>query len=192
MLMALKPTQFNNQPWIWEVVDNVVGGDLLDLLDLALRVFSTSSSFDPSDLQGTEGQLFSAIIEAYIAIAELAPNHAVMLRFFEAGCIGAWSKCYFYFRVSGTENTFRDSFSSGYSINWACGEIIAGVFSVLMCSGWEGLLQLGSCNNPRCALPCYAPLICARCVDLGYCTLNCAVLDWNNAWGGPHRSVCRQ
>ncbi|CUA70766.1 hypothetical protein RSOLAG22IIIB_09100 [Rhizoctonia solani] len=49
MLMALKPTQFNNQPWIWEVVDNVVAGDLLDL---ALRVFSTSSSFDPSDLQG--------------------------------------------------------------------------------------------------------------------------------------------
>ncbi|CAE6474380.1 unnamed protein product, partial [Rhizoctonia solani] len=66
------------------------------------------------------------------------------------------------------------------------------MFSVLMCSGWEGFLQLGSCGNPRCAMPCYAPLICARCVDLGYCALNCAALDWDNVWGGPHRSVCKQ
>ncbi|CUA70767.1 GPI mannosyltransferase 3 [Rhizoctonia solani] len=137
MLMALKPPQFNDQPWIWEVVDHIINGDVLDL---ALRVFSTASSsnYDRSDMGGTEGQLFSATIEAYIAISELVPSRELMLRFFYAGCLGAWSKCYFYFRISGTENTFRDTFSTAYSLNWGCGEIVAGVMSILMGSKWDG------------------------------------------------------
>ncbi|EUC62647.1 hypothetical protein RSOL_424630 [Rhizoctonia solani AG-3 Rhs1AP] len=56
MLMALKPPQFNHQPWIWEVVDHVIKGDVLDL---ALRVFSTVSGFNPSDLQGENTSFIS-------------------------------------------------------------------------------------------------------------------------------------
>ncbi|CAE7140253.1 unnamed protein product [Rhizoctonia solani] len=208
MLMALKPPQFSHQPWVWEVVDYVIKGDVLDL---ALRAFSTVSSYNPGDIQGenasftlsvnsitittgTEGQLFSAIIEAYIAVSELAPVPDLMDRFFEAGCLRAWSKCYLYFRVSGTEPTYRDTFAPDHSVNWACGEIIAGVMAVLTGSASEDFLApfVGSCDNPRCAMPCYALLICSECVDLIYCSLNCATTDWNHVWGGPHRKVCKQ
>ncbi|KAH7335044.1 hypothetical protein B0J17DRAFT_630980 [Rhizoctonia solani] len=81
------------------VVDHIIKGDVLDL---ALRFFSTVSEFDAKNLKGTEGQLFSSTIEAYIAVYELAPVPELELRFFEAGRLDAWSKCYFYFRTSYT------------------------------------------------------------------------------------------
>ncbi|KAH7307948.1 hypothetical protein B0J17DRAFT_634540 [Rhizoctonia solani] len=77
------------------VVDHIIKGDVLDL---ALRVFSTVSEFDAKDLKGTEGQLFSSTIEVYITVYELAPVPELKLRFFEAGRLDVWSKCYFYFR----------------------------------------------------------------------------------------------
>ncbi|KAG8708973.1 hypothetical protein FRC11_006008 [Ceratobasidium sp. 423] len=174
ILKAVKPQHFAHQPWIWEIVDHVIEGEVLDL---ALRVFSTAPHYDPSDFEGTEGQLFSGAVEFYMALDELAPDPNLRLRLHDAGSLATWSKCYFYFHwhVSGPKNTSWDTSSSTHSVNWACSNIVAGVLSVLIGPGWKEFLDrmAGSCDNPRCPMPFGARWVCSECIDLMYCGSEC-------------------
>ncbi|CAE6521506.1 unnamed protein product [Rhizoctonia solani] len=189
MVQALKPRYFipAHQTWVQQIMDYVIEGDLVDLV---LRAMLTSLHF--GELSSVEGNLLSAAIEFILALEQLVPSQDFMFRLHDAGCFGDWTKYYFYFRVCGTEATFC-TFGRSDSTAWACGEIIAGIMEVILGPRWGELMcrLAGSCDNPRCPMPCDVRFCCVQCMDLMYCSVRCRTVDWMYGWGGPHADVCK-
>ncbi|EUC62668.1 hypothetical protein RSOL_425340, partial [Rhizoctonia solani AG-3 Rhs1AP] len=89
---ALKPKGLGHQPWISEITDHIVEGDLVDLI---LRTMLTLSHYGATNPGSTEAKLFDCAVVLFIELHKLAPHINLFLRFYDSGIFGDWTKCTF-------------------------------------------------------------------------------------------------
>ncbi|CAE7159552.1 unnamed protein product [Rhizoctonia solani] len=188
IFIKLRPSYDHEQPWIEKVVDNILHGDLVDVI---VRSMLTATEFNP-DSANAETKLFSAAVETFAELSRLYTSSGIATRLQESGKLLDWFKYTDHFFDVGS---FVEEFVDKYDfecINTICGQLIYGIMGALVGEHRMELLRPigGSCDNPRCPVPLGATLVCSQCEDLIYCTPWCLRTDWMGAWGGPHRRVC--
>ncbi|CAE6417129.1 unnamed protein product [Rhizoctonia solani] len=191
IFQEIRPKSFDHQQWIVELVDSIIDESLTNLV---LRVLVAAPDFVPGQQDLTE-RLYNAASQLYEELVRLAPNYYLVMRLDDSGLLDDWHKYTNYF--FGTGDVLR-GFSRGpvVSAYKACGEVILHTLMAVLGIRGPGTKELysvsGSCDNPRCPMPCGAMYVCSECEDLEYCSERCLIADWASQFPGLHKRVCTQ